>query len=137
MAHDSRRAIEKNFGTHHRVMSYVAVYCTIATTFRAPRNICLKPGSRYMFVTQPAAIKLRRESGASCSSSYFVALEIRQTACPRHVMPLGALSIVQGPQPDTEEEGSALDFPEVKHLFKVPKEWISFQLSFRANDRST
>jgi len=72
-----------------------------------------------MFVTQPAAIKLRRESGASCSSSYFVALEIRQTACPRHVMPLGALSIVQGPQPDTEEEGSALDFPE-EYVRAVP-----------------
>jgi hypothetical protein len=83
-----------------------------------------------MFVTQPAAIKLRRESGASCSSSYFVALEIRRTACPRHVMPLGALSIVQGPQPDTEEEGSALDFPEVKHLFKVPKGGFLFNLVF-------
>ena len=62
-----------------------------------------------------AATGLRCESGSLCSSSRHVtpraltsnATSARRSRCSR--------MIIAGPQPDTEEEeGSALDFPEVR-----------------------
>ena len=86
-----------------------------AAPFRPKRNACLTPDVGHISATQPAAIKLRCESGASSSSSHFAVMEVRPAFYHRHVKKSSdGASIVLGPQPDTEEEGSALDFPEVR-----------------------
>lgn len=76
----------------------------------APRASAAKP--------QGAFAMLRCESGAKCTSSrssmgHSVALA-RSTRVPRGGAVIRhALVVRAGPQPETEEEGSALDFPEV------------------------
>ena len=62
----------------------------------------------------PAATRSRCESGAACSSSRrFAPRLLRVSADKQRSRPRSHTLIVGGPQPDTEEEGSALDFPEV------------------------
>ncbi|ACO68750.1 hypothetical protein MICPUN_54956 [Micromonas commoda] len=101
-------------------MSYTTGHYMKAVPFRPKRNACLKPDGGHISATQPAAIKLRCESGASCSSSHFAAMEVQLVLCRRHVKKSSdGASIVLGPQPDTEEEGSALDFPE-EYVRAVP-----------------
>jgi len=96
-------------------MSYTTGHYMKAVPFRPKRNACLKPDGGHISATQPAAIKLRCESGASCSSSHFAVMEVQPAFRRRHVKKSSdSASIVLGPQPDTEEDGSALDFPEVR-----------------------
>ena len=66
-------------------------------------------------VSHHAATGLRCESGSLCSSSRHVApraLTHSVTSGARRSR-CSSMLVTAGPQPDTEEEGSALDFPEV------------------------
>ena len=68
-------------------------------------------------VTPAATAVFRGESGAMCSYSQNILAnsDFGMKGCTR-----GRLHAFHrsGPQPDTEEEGSALDFPEVLLLFR-------------------
>ena len=69
----------------------------------------------------PAATRLRCESGAACSSSRRFAPHLLRVSAEKQCnRPRSNTLIVGGPQPDTEEEGSALDFPEVS-AFPTPR----------------
>ena len=68
----------------------------------------------------PAATRLRCESGAACSSSRRFAPHLLRVSAEKQCnRPRSNTLIVGGPQPDTEEEGSALDFPE-EYVRAVP-----------------
>ena len=62
---------------------------------------------------------VRSQSGSLASSRQMSTLVAMKRTVKQSAMKRSTLSITAGPQPDTEEEGSALDFPE-EYVRAVP-----------------
>lgn len=77
-----------------------------------------------------AATGLRCQSGHLCSSSSRRSPRSLAAQAAGAHRPRRSPLVTAGPQPDTEEEGSALDFPEVRAAFDTTAETANPKLFF-------
>ena len=104
------------------VMTRATIFHSQTPCTRARIRVARKTAARRsvsLFGTAATAV-FRGESGALCSYSQNILANSTLGTCVYSSCRLRALHF-SGPQPDTEEEGSALDFPEVRPLFPFLK----------------